>query len=77
MGGLNPFQKPKIPKPVIPKPAPLPPPVTVDTRAEDLRKAEEAELQRMKRQRGRAGTILLKDTSESATGGTAKTLLGG
>ncbi|TXH10039.1 MAG: hypothetical protein E6R04_06305 [Spirochaetes bacterium] len=84
MGNLNPFSKPKTPKPAqIIAPSPVPAAVaapTEDNSAQDIAKAQAAEKERLKRQRGRAATLLTggrgvmgDDTSGLAT----KTLLGG
>lgn len=84
MGGFNPFKAPKAPAPVpIQMPAPLPVAVaapTADNSAADLAKAQADEKERLKKQRGRAATMLTggqgvmgDDTSGMAT----KKLLGG
>lgn len=80
MGSLNPFKSPKAPAPA---PIIMPAPVevaTVDNSAEEIAKAQAAEKERLKKQRGRAATMLTggagvmgDDTSGLAT----KTLLGG
>ncbi len=68
------FSAPKPPAPVIIE-APPPPPAapTVDNSAEELRKAQELEMERLKKQKGRAATIL-NEGGEAPT--TAKKMLG-
>ena len=79
MGSLNPFKKPKVPRPApIQKFDPIAVPTEKDNAAE-IAKAQEEEKERRKTQRGRAATMLTggqgvmgDDTSGLAT----KTLLG-
>jgi hypothetical protein len=84
MGKLNPFSAPKPPTPApIAMPAPIPVAVaapTAENSAEQIAKSQAEEKERLKKQRGRAATLLTggqgvmgDDTSGLAT----KTLLGG
>lgn len=75
MGGLNPFAKPKV---NLPAPAPAAP--TAANSAADLAKAQELELEKMKKQRGRAATMLTGGQGvggDDAAGYASKKLLGG
>jgi hypothetical protein len=82
MGKLNPFSAPKAPTPapiVMPAPVPVAAP-SAENSAEAIAKAQADEKERLKKQRGRAATMLTggqgvmgDDTSGLAT----KTLLGG
>lgn len=75
MGGLNPFAKPKVP---LPAPAPAAP--TAANSAADLAKAQAAELEKMRKQRGRAATMLTGGqgvTGDDTSGLATKALLGG
>lgn len=69
------FSAPKPPAPVpLPVIEPPPPAPTVDNSAEEIRKAQELELERLKKQKGRAATIL--NEGEEGKALTAKALLG-
>lgn len=72
MGGFNPFKKPKVARP---PPLP-PPPAPVGPSDEEVAASEEDERKRKLTQRGRAATILAKQSED--TGGLAtKKLMGG
>lgn len=81
MGSLNPFSKPKVPKPaVIQQPTPIDNPApSKESSAEEIAAAQEKEKQRLKKQKGRAATLLtggqgvMGDDSGLAT----KKLMGG
>lgn len=72
MGSVNPFKKPKVHKP---PPLP-PPPAPVGPSDEEIKEQQEGDRKRRLTQRGRAATILSKESED--TGGLAtKKLLGG
>lgn len=82
MGSLNPFKKPKMPAPVVFKPAPLPPivqePITQEAKGDDIDASIEEQKERLRKQRGRAATILTRSgaTGDDSTGVATKRLLG-
>lgn len=84
MGSLNPFKKPKAPAPVvIQKPPPVVPAEVAPSQvnnAEDIGDAQEDEKQRLKKQKGRAATILTGGKGvlgDDSSGLATKKLLGG
>lgn len=68
MGALNPFKKPKMPGM-----GPLP--KTPGPSDAEIAKAQQAELERMRKQRGRAATMMA--TGDDGAGIATKKLLGG
>lgn len=74
MGGMNPFAKPKIPVPQVQAPAP-----TASNSAPDLAVAQAAEIAKMKKQRGRAATMLTggQGIIDDSAGIATKALMGG
>jgi hypothetical protein len=86
MGSLNPFKKVKAPAPVkISSPAALPIAVaapTAENNAENIAKSQAEEKERLKKQKGRAATMLTGGRGvlgdDTTSGGIAtKTLMGG
>lgn len=73
LSSLNPFAKPKIPTIQLPK-AVKAAPTSADPAAQQ---ASQDELQRLKKQRGRAATVLNKVQGDDSSGLATKTLLGG
>lgn len=72
MGSLNPLKQPSSPKLETPPPVP-----TAGNSAEDIAKAEAEALERLKKQRGRAATILSGASGDDSSGVATKALLGG
>jgi len=75
MGSINPFSKPKVPQSQTPTPAP-----NRENSATMLAKSQADEMERLRKQRGRAGTMITggKGIAGDDMGGFAtKSLLGG
>lgn len=84
MGSLNPFRKPKAPAPVViqrPQPvAPVEAAPTKENATEEISAAQEEEKKRLKKQRGRAATMLTGGRGvmgDDSSGLATKKLLGG
>ena len=74
MGNLNPFAKPKISVPTVSTDAP-----SSANSAEELAAAQQKEMDRLRKQKGRAATIATSSrgvTGDDSSGYATKTLLG-